>query len=344
MMHLPSIVVVSFYFSRHRALATSVVLCGSGVGKFVFAPLSRYLIDKYGWRGANCILGAIVLHGAACGCVFRPVTVTQSGTRPRPPSPHRRTGCVIMQKILAEKRRRRRDSTGSLDGTMITSDGRLLSPSIQPVGSASRPRTVRDPSSADDSPLRTFSVDNQQLLGQHSLSDQPSCSVTALGSSAVRTRTVSDPASNDISLRTLSRHRSSTDQLSSSTLLQTVAADNSDTVRTFSDPVTLVPDIEVAGEESSTRSETSDPSMVVWVELDNRNSSTVLNSSRVEPSESERCSNLIEMTDIIQHGPASLIHRPPGTSGPPSVLAPLSSRPHLFYTDSCLQVGLFFHS
>jgi len=32
----------------------------------------------------------------------------------------------MMQKILAEKRRRRRDSTGSLDGTLITSDGRLL--------------------------------------------------------------------------------------------------------------------------------------------------------------------------------------------------------------------------
>lgn len=338
MMHLPSIVVVSFYFTRHRALATSVVLCGSGVGKFVFAPLSRYLIDKYGWRGANCILGAIVLHGAACGCVFRPVTMTQSGTRPRPPSPHRRTGCVIMQKIIAEKRRRRRDSTGSLDGTMITSDGRLLSPSAQPV-SASRPRTVCDPSSADDSPLRTFSVDNRQLLEQHSLSDQPSCSMAALESSDVRTRTASDPVSTDTSLRTLSRHRSSTDQLSSSTLLQTVAADNSDTVRTFSDPVTLVPDIEVAGEQSSTRSETSDPSMVVWV-LD-CNSSTVLNSSRIEPSESERCSNLIEMTDMIQHRPPSLIHRPPGTSGPPSVLAPLSSRPDIFYTDSCLQVGLF---
>ena len=171
MMHLPSVIIVSFYFNRRRALATSVVLGGSGVGKFVFPHLSRYLIDKYGWRGANCILAAVILHGAVCGCVFRPVIAHPPDLRRRP-RPPRQTGTVIIQKVIAEKLRRRRDSSGSLDGTTITTDGRLLrqnSPAGEP--SSGRPRTSSDPVSADI-PLRTFPVCDQLPLEEHGSSDE----------------------------------------------------------------------------------------------------------------------------------------------------------------------------
>ena len=133
-MHLPSIIIVSFYFSRRRALATSVVLCGSGVGRLVFAPLSRYLIDKYGWRGANFILAAIILNGAACGCVFRCPTNHSAARRPS-----------------CEKRRRRLDSTGSLDG-------RRLRHSSQPqtdTDSQSLVETVSDPAARHQSSCST---------------------------------------------------------------------------------------------------------------------------------------------------------------------------------------------
>ena len=345
MMRLPSIVIVSFYFSRRRALATSVVLCGSGVGKLVFPPLSRYLIDKYGWRGANCIVAAIILHGAVCGCVFRPVRhpLTRSERRPRPASP-RLTGCVMMQKIIVEKRRRRHDSTGSLDGTVITSDGRLLrhnNTTTQPL-SRRQPRTVSDPASTDSTVIRTFSTSSVQ----HNAPDQPGPSAAVSGLSTVRTRTVSDPVSTATSSRTLPRctdggrrvrRHSSTDRLSSATALQTVSPDNCDSPRTSCDHVTVVPDVEVVGEQSSTQSQSSDANAVVWV-VDSSASAT-FNSGRTELSETEHCSQLIEMTDLTQHRRPSSIRRPPSTTcRPPSVSAPLSSRPDVFSSASCLQV------
>ena len=336
MMHLPSIVIVSFYFRRRRALATSVVLCGSGVGKFVFAPLFRYLIDKYGWRGANCIVAAVILHGAACGCVFRPIAncPSSSETRPRA-SPPRPASCVLMQKIIAEKRRRRRDSTGSLDGTLITSDGRLLRHSGQATSglSSGRQRTISDPI-ATENQLRTFSITNEQLVGQHSATDQLN---TSSELSAASPKTVSDPLSAGTTAVTVSVCYSSADRLNSATLSRTVSVDNRDSPRTFDDSDAIVPDAELIVEQSSPPSETSETSTVVW-QLD-RHSPSTLNFTRTQRSESEQCSSMIEMTDISQHRPPSLIHGPPNTScRPPNVLAPLSSRPDIFYTGSYLQV------
>ena len=335
MMQLASIVIVSLYYSRHRALATSVVLCGSCVGKIVFARLSRCLVDEYGWRGANCILAAIVLHGAACGCVFRPVRVEAAAaarSERRPRRPAQQTGCVLMQKMIAEKRRRRCESTGSLDGTVITSDGQLLRHNENGNGQALSRMTSAGSGSASDS----ASTDRPVHNGQHNPSDQPSSSTAAV--STGRSRTVS---STDASLRTLSLctndgHVSSMDRLSSATCtaLQTVSADHADSPTIFSDRVTIDPDSEVVPDPSETS--------VVWV-LDN-DASVTLNCSRTELSESERCSNLIEMTDLLEHRPPSLLHRPPSvTQGPPSTLAPLSSRPDIVYTGN-LQVRLiFFH-
>jgi len=49
-MYLPSIVMVSFYFDRRRALATGIAVCGSGVGTFVLAPFFNFLVSEYGWK------------------------------------------------------------------------------------------------------------------------------------------------------------------------------------------------------------------------------------------------------------------------------------------------------
>ena len=38
MIYLPSIISVSYYFEKRRALATGIAVCGAGVGCFVFAP------------------------------------------------------------------------------------------------------------------------------------------------------------------------------------------------------------------------------------------------------------------------------------------------------------------
>merc|ERR1719167_932737 len=72
---LPAIVSVGFYFDSKRALATGISVCGSGVGTFVFAPLGTYLLEQYGWKGANIIFAALCLQCAVFGALMRPLSV-----------------------------------------------------------------------------------------------------------------------------------------------------------------------------------------------------------------------------------------------------------------------------
>lgn len=116
LMYLPSIIIVGFYFDSHRALATGLAVCGSGVGMFVFAPLADWLLAHYGWQGANWVIAAIILHGVAFGALFRPLK-----SKPRScKKPNVRE--TMIQKIQRERHRRRTVSTGSLDGALITRD------------------------------------------------------------------------------------------------------------------------------------------------------------------------------------------------------------------------------
>ena len=41
-----------------------ISVCGSGVGTFVFAPLTTVLLNEYGWKGANIIFAALCLQCA----------------------------------------------------------------------------------------------------------------------------------------------------------------------------------------------------------------------------------------------------------------------------------------
>lgn len=50
--YMPSVIIVGYYFEKWRPLATGIALCGSGIGCFVMAPISTYLIETYGWRNA----------------------------------------------------------------------------------------------------------------------------------------------------------------------------------------------------------------------------------------------------------------------------------------------------
>ena len=82
-MYLPAIVMVGFYFEKRRAFATGIAVCGSGIGAFVFAPLCRTLLDVYGWKGATWIIAGLVLNGAVCGALFRPLESTASRKKSR---------------------------------------------------------------------------------------------------------------------------------------------------------------------------------------------------------------------------------------------------------------------
>ncbi|XP_069107892.1 monocarboxylate transporter 12-like isoform X2 [Argopecten irradians] len=71
LVYTPTIVIVSFYFERRRALATGIATCGSGIGGFVFAPLSVYLQEKFGWQGAMWIITGVVLNGIVFASFYR---------------------------------------------------------------------------------------------------------------------------------------------------------------------------------------------------------------------------------------------------------------------------------
>lgn len=110
LMYLPSIVIVGFYFDQKRALATGIAVCGSGIGTFVFAPLGSFLLESYGWKGANIVLAAIILNGTVCGALFRPLFE-------RLPA----TGAETMEKTQTnmKKKRIRAMSTASLGSYVL---------------------------------------------------------------------------------------------------------------------------------------------------------------------------------------------------------------------------------
>ncbi|XP_064615167.1 uncharacterized protein LOC135479278 [Liolophura sinensis] len=73
LIYLPAIVIVTNYFEKRRAFATGLAVCGSGCGTFIFAPLSKWLLDQFGWKGAILIQAGIILNCVALGALFRPL-------------------------------------------------------------------------------------------------------------------------------------------------------------------------------------------------------------------------------------------------------------------------------
>ncbi|OAD51996.1 Monocarboxylate transporter 12 [Eufriesea mexicana] len=66
-----AVVIVAYYFDKKRSFATGLSVCGSGIGTFIFAPVTQYLLDEYGWRGSTLILAGLFLNLAVCGCLMR---------------------------------------------------------------------------------------------------------------------------------------------------------------------------------------------------------------------------------------------------------------------------------
>lgn len=73
LVYVPAVVIVAYYFEEKRAFATGIAVAGSGIGTFLFAPMTEYLIEAYSWRGAILIIGGIMFNIMACGALFRPL-------------------------------------------------------------------------------------------------------------------------------------------------------------------------------------------------------------------------------------------------------------------------------
>ena len=73
MLYLPAFLMVSQYFEKRRALATGISCCGSGVGSFVFAPFSVYILDTYGWKISIWIIAAMSVINIVFALFHRPL-------------------------------------------------------------------------------------------------------------------------------------------------------------------------------------------------------------------------------------------------------------------------------
>ena len=73
LIYLPAIVSVTYYFEKRRAFATGLAVCGSGLGTFIFAPLTKILVETYTWKGAVLIEAGLLLNCIVCGAMFRPL-------------------------------------------------------------------------------------------------------------------------------------------------------------------------------------------------------------------------------------------------------------------------------
>lgn len=59
---IPHVSLLARWFQRRRGLATSLAMCGTGVGSLLVAPLSAWLIARYGWQ-QSFLLYALLLPG-----------------------------------------------------------------------------------------------------------------------------------------------------------------------------------------------------------------------------------------------------------------------------------------
>ncbi|XP_023340234.1 monocarboxylate transporter 12 isoform X2 [Eurytemora carolleeae] len=73
LIYLPAIVSVSMYFEKKRAFATGIAVCGSGLGTFIMAPVTKGLINQFGWKGAMLITAGLILNCIIFGAMFRPL-------------------------------------------------------------------------------------------------------------------------------------------------------------------------------------------------------------------------------------------------------------------------------
>ncbi|XP_052784506.1 monocarboxylate transporter 12-B-like [Mya arenaria] len=73
LIYLPSIVCVVSYFDKRRSLAAGIGVSGTGIGTFIFSPITSLLVQEYAWQGAILVHAGLLLNCIACGLVFLPL-------------------------------------------------------------------------------------------------------------------------------------------------------------------------------------------------------------------------------------------------------------------------------
>lgn len=71
LIYVTAVVSVAFWFDKKRTFATGIGASGTGLGTFLYAPLTQWLITTFGWRGATLILAGTLLNMCVMGALMR---------------------------------------------------------------------------------------------------------------------------------------------------------------------------------------------------------------------------------------------------------------------------------
>lgn len=75
--YLPRLDCITQYFDKRRPFVTGIAICGSGLGTFIFAPLTQLLLENLGWQMALLTTAGICLVNCIFGLMFVPLPVEQ---------------------------------------------------------------------------------------------------------------------------------------------------------------------------------------------------------------------------------------------------------------------------
>ncbi|KAI0236175.1 hypothetical protein LSAT2_013218, partial [Lamellibrachia satsuma] len=138
LVYLPSVISVSFYFEKRRALATGIAVCGAGVGCFIFAPIGGLLVDTFDWKKAMLIIAVVVLISVVCGMLMVPLHPSKRRRKPR-------------EKNLLDRfmERFRRDRTGQRHDSISSNAAYKAAPMRYPLPS----HMIAEMSNSGNAPL-----------------------------------------------------------------------------------------------------------------------------------------------------------------------------------------------
>ncbi|XP_039644261.1 monocarboxylate transporter 7-like [Perca fluviatilis] len=77
---LPTVTILSQYFSRRRSLVTAVASTGESLSMFALAPAFSALKDHVGWRHTMVVIGALQSTIIICGALLRPIIIKPRAT------------------------------------------------------------------------------------------------------------------------------------------------------------------------------------------------------------------------------------------------------------------------
>ncbi|XP_019938608.2 monocarboxylate transporter 7-like isoform X2 [Paralichthys olivaceus] len=80
---LPTVTILSQYFSRRRSLVTAVASTGESLSMFALAPAFSALRDHIGWRRTIAVIGAMQSTIIICGALLRPIVIKPRASHKR---------------------------------------------------------------------------------------------------------------------------------------------------------------------------------------------------------------------------------------------------------------------